>query len=155
MIQIRPYKASDARTLRELYTETVRNVNRRDYTQEQICAWAPVDLNHSLWDTQITSLNPYIAELDGKIVGYTDLQPDGLIDHFFCHHEHQGQGVGRALMQHVLVEAQRRCIKLLYAQVSITARPFFERMGFYVVKQQEVSLRGQTLTNYLMKRAVI
>ncbi|WP_136484645.1 GNAT family N-acetyltransferase [Vibrio sp. H11] len=152
MLKIRRYKTDDALTLRELFISTVHHINQRDYTQEQLCAWAPVEFDAVLWDTQLTLLNPYVVHLNGKIVGYADLQPDGLIDHFFCHYQHQGQGIGRFLMQHVLIKAQQRGIKRLHAHVSITARPFFEHMGFRVVKAQQVTVQEQTLTNYLMER---
>lgn len=41
-------------------------------------------------------------------------------------------------------------IENLYANVSITARPFFERMGFSVLEEQHVNVRGQVLKNYRM-----
>lgn len=34
-------------------------------------------------------INPFITELDDKIVGYTDLQEDGYIDHLYG----QAQGI--------------------------------------------------------------
>lgn len=44
------------------------------------------------------SIYPFIAEINGVVVGYSDLQSDGFIDHFFFHHEYQGMGVGKALI---------------------------------------------------------
>jgi len=35
---------------------------------------------------------------------------------------------------------------------SITAKPFFEKRGYIVQKQQSVECRGQFLINYRMKR---
>jgi putative acetyltransferase len=49
----------------------------------------------------MSSINPFIAATDGVIVGYSDLQSSGLIDHFFCHHNYQGCGVGKALMSQI------------------------------------------------------
>ena len=43
-------------------------------------------------------------------------------------------------------------ISRLYSEVSITARPFYERMGFKVVKEQQVEMRGQVLTNFVMEK---
>ena len=36
---------------------------------------------------------------------------------------------------------------------SITARPFFERRGWHVVKEQQVERRGVLLTNFVMERS--
>jgi GNAT superfamily N-acetyltransferase len=49
----------------------------------------------------MSSINPFIAATDGVIAGYSDLQSSGLIDHFFCHHNYQGCGVGKALMSQI------------------------------------------------------
>ncbi len=41
-----------------------------------------------------------------------------------------------------------------YSHVSITAKPFFAHFGFDVVKAQEVEIRGQVLSNYIMEKKV-
>ncbi len=98
------------------------------------------------------SINPSIAEINGVVVGYSDLQSDGFIDHFFCHHEYQGMGIGKALMTHILNCGSKKNIHRYYSEVSITAKPFYEHFGFKVVKAQNVEIRGQTLTNYIMEK---
>lgn len=154
MIIIRDYQPGDGQVLRELYFSTVHNINSRDYTRDQLQAWAPDEYDEAAWDTHLQALTPFVAVIDNKVVGYADLQSDGLIDHFFCHHQYQGQGIGRALMQHILEQARQRSVLSLRAYVSITARPFFEHAGFQVVKEQQVRLRGQLLTNYRMEMEI-
>ncbi|NDJ79967.1 GNAT family N-acetyltransferase [Vibrio campbellii] len=152
MITIRDFQEEDAQTLWALFFNTVRNVNRRDYTEQQVKAWAQEGFDSQLWLKKMISIQPFVAELDGVIVGYSDVQPSGLVDHFFCHHEYQGQGVGRALMTHVLKQAAAKGLDRIYSEVSITARPFYEHMGFTVVNEQQIEVRGATLTNYVMER---
>ncbi|AXB31703.1 GNAT family N-acetyltransferase [Vibrio campbellii] len=152
MITIRDFQEEDAPTLWALFFTTVRNVNRRDYTEQQVKAWAQEGLDSQLWLKKMISIQPFVAELDGVIVGYSDVQPSGLVDHFFCHHEYQGQGVGRTLMTHVIKQAEAKGLDRIYSEVSITARPFYEHMGFTVVNEQQIEVRGATLTNYVMER---
>ncbi|UTZ37691.1 GNAT family N-acetyltransferase [Vibrio campbellii] len=152
MITIRDFQEEDAPTLWALFFNTVRNVNRRDYTEQQVKAWAQEGFDSQLWLKKMISIQPFVAELDGVIVGYSDVQPSGLVDHFFCHHEYQGQGVGRALMTHVIRQAEAKGRDRIYSEVSITARPFYERMGFTVVNEQQIEVRGATLTNYVMEK---
>ncbi|PMH29927.1 GNAT family N-acetyltransferase [Vibrio lentus] len=154
MVRIRNYQASDAKALWEIYFHTVRNINVRDYSQEQVEAWAPSDFDSELWQKCLHRIQPFVAELDGRVVGYTDLQPNGLIDHFFCHHEYQGKGVGRALMEHVFQIGSVRGVSRYFSEVSITARPFYEHLGFTVVNEQEVEMCGVKLTNYVMEKVV-
>ncbi|MEZ9622655.1 GNAT family N-acetyltransferase [Vibrio sp. 10N.222.55.A3] len=154
MIRIRNYQANDDKALWEIFFHTVRNVNVRDYSQQQVEAWAPSSFDFALWQKRMNGLQPFVAELDGCVVGYTDLQPSGLIDHFFCHHEYQGKGVGKALMEHVFTVGRVRGVSRYFSEVSITARPFYEHLGFKVVNEQEVEMRGVKLTNYVMEKIV-
>lgn len=152
MITIRDFQEEDTPTLWALFFNTVRNVNRRDYTEQQVKAWAQEGFDSQLWLNKMISIQPFVAELNSVIVGYSDVQPSGLVDHFFCHHEYQGQGVGRTLMTHVLKQAEAKGLNRIYSEVSITARPFYEHMGFTVVNEQQIEVRGATLTNYVMER---
>ncbi|SUP49755.1 acetyltransferase [Vibrio metschnikovii] len=152
MIEIRKYQESDALDLWAIFYHTVHNVNLRDYSQAQVEAWAPDGFSSEIWQRKMNLLSPFVAEIDGKIVGYSDLQENGLIDHFFCHHEHQGQGVGRQLMEHVLRMGELQGITRFYSEVSITARPFYERFGFNVIQEQTIEVRGQKLCNFVMEK---
>lgn len=151
MITIRRYQVGDEPKLWQLFFHTVRHISIRDYSTEQVEAWAPDNFDAEVWKQKIRALNPFVAEIDGDIVGYTDLQPDGLIDHFFCHHQHQGKGVGRALMNALFEEGDKQGISRYYSHVSITAKPFFEAMGFKVMAEQKIEVRGALLQNYIME----
>lgn len=111
MLTIRNYIESDAQALWQLFYSTIHHVNSRDYTQAQIEAWARHTFDTQVWQKCMDNLSPFVAEIESVIVGYTDLQNDGLIDHFFCNHQYQRQGVGRALMNHVLDVGESRQIK--------------------------------------------
>lgn len=159
MITIRPYQPEDAAALWQLFFNTVRQINVRDYTQAQVEAWAEEKTDLADWIEKMNSNQPFVATLnnkiiDNKIVGYADLQPNGLIDHFFCHHQYQGCGVGKALMAHIHKQAKQRNLTRLHADVSITAKPFFEYAGFVVTKEQCISLRGELFVNYKMEKAL-
>lgn len=55
-----------------------------------------------------------------------------------------------ALLEH----SRTTNITRLFSHVSKTAKPFFERFGFDVIKEQQVNVRGEVLTNYLMERVM-
>jgi putative acetyltransferase len=152
MFTIRKYLEKDAQETWQLFFNTVRNINSQDYSIQQLQAWAPDSMDPFIWNKRMSDVLPFIAEVDGIIVGYADLQNDGLIDHFFCHYNYQRQGVGRALMLHILHEGKKRGIKHYFSQVSITARPFFEHFGFKCVKQQLLEVRGEELINFVMEK---
>ena len=96
-------------------------------------------------------ISPFVALDDHTIVGYSDLQPDGLIDHLFVHKDWQGRGVARALMAEGFRRAEERGLTELHAFVSITARPMFERYGFRIERENQVEVNDVVLTNYIMR----
>jgi putative acetyltransferase len=154
MLTIRKFQHGDESELRDIFFNTVRKVNSKDYSEVQVNAWAPVEYDQAAWQQRIRAINPFVAMLNSDIVGYADIQDDGYVDHFFCHWNYQGKGVGKALMHALITAGQQKGLARFYAHVSITAKPFFEHFGFKVVKRQQVEIRGHTLTNYVMEKLV-
>ncbi len=149
-MEVRKFRKGEEKELWKLFYNTVHNVNIQDYDKTQIASWAPDDLDINVAIQKFREIDPFVAIQEGKIVGYADIQADGYIDHFYCHHEFQGQGVGSALFTALEEEARANGILEMFSNVSITARPFFEDMGFSVEKEQVLQMRDQQLKNYRM-----
>jgi putative acetyltransferase len=149
MITIQPYYSGVELELFEIFTSAIREVCIKDYSPEQISAWLPSEYRDDKWRERLEGINPYIAVYEGNISGYADMQDDGYIDHFFVGAKYQSQGVGNALMATLLEKSKS---DRAYSHVSLTARPFFEKKGFTVVKENTVNMRGVDLRNYLMER---
>ncbi|WP_299073597.1 GNAT family N-acetyltransferase [uncultured Paraglaciecola sp.] len=154
-MKIRAYHLGEEHEIWQLFQHTVHHVNARDYTKKQLNAWAPAEFNTVLWTKKLAELGSFVCVDNKKIIGYGDLQQKGYIDHFFCHHQYQGQGVGSALMVHIHGLAAQQQIKQLSADVSITAKAFFEKNGFTVTRPQVVTIRGQALTNFKMEKQLV
>ena len=150
-ITVRRFRTDDVPVLFALFRDTVHRVNARDYTPEQLRAWAPDEMNPTRWAT-LADRFAIVAECAGHTAGFADLAPDGLVDRFFVHADYQRCGVGSAMMGALVTEAERTGLGRLFADVSITARPFFARCGFEVLAEQQVVVRGVALTNYRMER---
>ena len=151
-IEVRKFRNGEEKELWKLFYNTVHNVNIQDYDKDQIAAWAPDDLDINIAIQKFREIDPFVVIKEEKIIGYADIQSDGYIDHFYCHHEFQGQGVGSALFSAVEKEARKNGVLRMYSNVSITARPFFEAMGFSVEKEQVIQVQDQRLINYRMVR---
>lgn len=154
MIEVRAFRPGDAPALFTLFRDTVRRVNIRDYTEEQVRAWAPDAVDLDAWAARFAGRYVAVAERAGEIAGFVDLEEDGHVDRFYVSADHQGCGVGRALMDAVLAETNRAGHRRLFTEASVTARPFFERFGFEVVAPQTVTLHGVEFVNYRMERSV-
>lgn len=151
-MQIRRFRPGEEPALFEVYYSAIHQVASRDYSPEQIEAWAPRDLDASLWQERIRGIKPFVAELDGEVVGHADLQANGYIDHFFVSGHHPRRGVGAMLMNRILREADALGLSELTSDVSRTAQGFFERFGFRVIEQRKPVRRGVVIPNALMKR---
>lgn len=144
---IRTYVPEDALATLLLFTRSVREIARRDYSLEQVMAWAPGSLEVVEWNERRLSTGTVVCELDGAIAGFSDVSPDGYIDMMFVDPAFSRRGVASALLGRLLQDLPVP----LWTNASITARGFFESHGFEVVEEQRVELRGQVLTNYRMR----
>lgn len=151
-MEVRRFKVGDEAALFKVFKSAIHDIAARDYTLEQIEAWAPTDTAPELWAGRMRDLRPFVVEVDGDIAGYADLQLHGYIDHFFVSGAYPRQGIGTLLMHRIHDEAKLLGIGELTADVSKTAEPFFLRHGFEVVTRGFPVLRGVVLENALMRK---
>jgi putative acetyltransferase len=89
VIKIRLFEAQDAEQIAQLFHETVREVNVRDYSSNQVRAWAPDDIHFRNWVEVCSNRFTYVADDEGVIAGFGELEPNGHIDCFYCHKNYQ------------------------------------------------------------------
>ena len=151
--RIRRLAENDIPQMRELFRSTVLCVNSRDYTDEECKDWASCGDSTEHWKDLLTT-NDFFAALDGggNIIGFSSMNAGGHLHSLFVHKDWQGKGVGTMLLS----EAERLAMEYgagkITSEVSITARPFFEKHGYKVVKEQKAKANRLYLTNYLMEK---
>jgi putative acetyltransferase len=153
-MKIRRYEIADTAEIRQLFYDTIHAVNIRDYTPAQIAAWTAGNMDVALWSKSLSSKLTYVAEDEGKIIGFGELETNGHIDRFYCHKDYQGQGVGSKILAQLELTAKNLEIKKLFVEASITAKPFFAKRNFIVIKQQQVERRGEKLINFVMTKTL-
>ena len=145
---IREYRSSDLREIVELFYDTVHTVNARDYTPEQLNAWADGRVDLAEWGRSLFERIAVVAEEDGEIVGFGDIDPSGYLDRLYVHKDYQRRGVATALCDALegAVNAER-----IVTHASITAKPFFAERGYAVAWEQQELRHGVPLTYYRME----
>ena len=146
---LRDYCKTDCTELARLFYDTVHTVNAKDYSREQLDAWATGEVNLEAWNKSLQAHNTVVAEMDGQIVGFGDMDETGYLDRLYVHKDYQRRGVATAICD--ALEQNTKAAEFS-THASITARPFFEKRGYTVVKVQQVERRGILLTNFVMKK---
>ncbi|MCY7324647.1 MAG: GNAT family N-acetyltransferase [Microbacteriaceae bacterium] len=148
---IRRYRAADASATLSVFLLAVRKTASAHYDARQVAVWAPDDIDLAEWGRTRAAVATRVAEIDGHVVGFTDLDGAGHVDMLFVHPSFGRRGVASALFETVLADARRVGLTTLTVDASLTARAFFERNGFVVVAQQHVERNGVRLTNFRMR----
>lgn len=150
---IRRLAAQDIPEMRKLFRATVLTVNSKDYTKEEVEDWASCEDSVEHWK-ELLAKNDYIGALDGQggIVGFSSMNAEGYLHSMFVHKDWQGKGVATLLLSEVEKIARRYGVHKISVEVSVTARPFFEKHGYKVAKEQKAKANRLYLTNYVMEK---
>ena len=152
---IRPYKPTDAAQIVMLFHDTIHAVCGADYTPEQLDAWAPEIPDPAAWHGRMAPRHTLVADQAGEILAFAELEENGTLHMFYCRHDSQRQGIGSRLFGEIQTAARGLGLKRMVTQASITARPFFERQGFRVVKRNSIERAGVELTNFTMAKSLV
>ena len=147
-MKLRKYQQSDCKALTELFYNTVHTVNAKDYTEEQLNAWASGQVDFGKWNHSFQEHYSIVAVENGIIVGFGDIDKTGYLDRLFVHENHQGEGIATAICD----KLEQVVMGNITTHASITAKPLFEKRGYKVVKKQEVERQGILLTNFVMEK---
>lgn len=151
---VRPFSPDDAGAVASLFGETVRAVNARDYSAEQVAAWAAGGADPARWAARLAGRSAFVAVARGEVVGFADVTREGYFDHLYVHRDHQGEGIGSALAAAVESAARALGVAEVTTEASITARPFFARRGYVVLREQDKPAHGLVYRNYVMRKGM-
>lgn len=150
MVEIRRYEENDCKALVDLFYNTVHTINARDYSSEQLDVWASGNIDLEQWNQSLKEHFTLVAVCDGIVVGFGDIDASGYLDRLFVHAEYQGQGIATAICNMLEVSVTGNIV----THSSITAKSFFEKRGYRVVKEQQVERNGVLLTNFVMIKMI-
>lgn len=151
-ITIRQAVSNDIESIAQLFKDTIETVNAKDYAPEQIIVWAKGASRKEKLLVKMHEQYFLLAEIDNIIVGFGSMTAAGYLDFMYVSKDHQRKGIALNIYKQLEAFAREKHFGLITSDVSITARPFFERQGFEVVQQQRVDIEGVKLTNYKMQK---
>jgi len=143
---------TDLREMQQLFVDTVSIVCSKDYNEDQIQAWTSGTSNTQRWLDRFDEQYVLLAIIDDQIVGFGTIEDGNYIDMFFVHKDFQGLGIASGIYQQLEDKAKELGSEYITSDVSITAKPFFEKMDFKIVTEQKAERMGVELVNYRMRK---
>lgn len=153
-LSIRPYRDEWALQLTDLFHRAVHAIPPSVYSRAEQEAWAPTPPDYAEWQQRLALLQLDVALLDGNIAGFVGLSGREHIEYLFTEPRWQGRGVASALYRCVQERAQAGGAEWLTVDASLVARPFFERRGFTVTRENQLQRNGVILHNVTMRKSL-
>ena len=144
-------KLSNIEEITSLFRDTIRTVNTKDYSPQEIEAWSQGADNLDNWKRRIETHHFILAKIEHKLVGMASIDKVGYLDVMYVHPRYQGLGIATNLLSKCIENAKSQELREVTSDVSITAKLFFLYKGFKIIKPQLVLCRGVVLRNYHVK----
>lgn len=149
-VKVTPPYDGEASALAALMCQSIAGLTAGEYNASQRLAWAQPDM--AAWPGRLARQQVWVARCQDKPVGFVTLAAGGYVDLLYVSPDYARCGVGTRLLAELERAAQNEGCTRLVTEASLTAWPFFERMGFCVEQRQQVPCRGETLTNLRMEK---
>jgi putative acetyltransferase len=149
-LQVRKAELTELPEMKRLFKETIAAVCRHDYTPEQLRSWSAGTESEQRWMGVIDSQHSLVVEAAGNVLGFASLKGGSYVDLMFVHKDFQRQGIAHLLLENLLAEASHAGARRVTTHASKTARPFFERNGFSLVREKVKIIGGVEIRNFEM-----
>jgi putative acetyltransferase len=156
-MDIRSAQPADAPALVQLYRASLTELGARDYTPEQVGAWASLTPPAERFCTMMADGRSMLVAVDsaGRLAAFGDLEADGHIDYLYSAPFASASGAAAALYAELELRARALGLGRLYAEASEAARRFFLRRGFVVVTRRDFAVAGVAIHNYAVEKRLV
>ena len=138
----------------KLITQTVHTVCTKDYTKQELDAWAPPSFDAAKFRENLSSCLNLVAFSKNCLAGFVSVEPDGYINRLYTHKDFLNCGIATALLKEVEEWAKKKGLRELVLDSSKTAEGFYLKMGF-VKKGISTIRRGDVVfRNTVMKKVI-
>lgn len=151
-IEIRQATPADLKEILEVFKAAIHHTCQGEYSVSQRKAWAAGSENLDRWQLALREQYFLVALFQDEIAGFGSLRDGHYLDFLFTNPKYNKLGVATKIFQDLEEKAMSYHTEELTSDVSFTARPFFERMGFQAVHMNNMEIRGVPIANFRMKK---
>lgn len=153
-MEFREYKNTDLHAVMDLFYVTVHEVNKNDYSEEQLDAIAPKDANAYHWEKSLEKNHTIVVEEDDKLIAFGNIGKTGYLDRLYVHPDYLRKGIASKLVEELEEYAKKHGSHVINVTSSITSKAFFESKGYAVIEEQINERRGERVLRYLMEKKI-
>lgn len=148
ILKVKRYKKVNSSDVVSLIKKSIRESCYKDYNDIELNAWIDA-VEESKIDKSFSNSFSCLLYYQRQLVACGNVDFNGYIDYFYVDQIFQGYGFGKFLLK----QLEHIKVKEFTSYVSLTALPFFESMGYEVLKKNKVVRNGITLKNFLVGKS--
>jgi putative acetyltransferase len=148
-MRIRKFMVKDAAEVARMHRGTIKNVNSKDYSKKEIEVWAGRSSAKRMRGA-LDKINRYVAVEGRRIVCFGDFDGTGELGGFYVHKDYLSRGLGKKMLARLESEAYKKGLRELHLESTITAKDFYIKQGFKVIKKGKHKIADQRLTIFHM-----
>ena len=148
--EIRTATELDIDRMLELCHNSILLSCRGDYNIDQLNSWAYIGFTPDNLMRLINNSKVFLMEDNSGMIGVASIVKEQHIHLLYIHHERQGRGYGKQLLSYLEFLTFCSGYKSISLHASITAKPFFLRSGYTLLREHQSLIGNQSLTNFEM-----
>ncbi|MBT4790185.1 MAG: GNAT family N-acetyltransferase [Halobacteriovoraceae bacterium] len=156
--KIRKTKLEDMKSVEDAHRRSILEICSNDYTLDQIEKFSGVKYSAEIWDNSVNNEYHIVVEVSGRVEGmcHAKLREDGdgeIVGVYFSK-VIAGQGIGRDVVEMAFDYLDQFKPKNIILTGTLTAKPFYEKMGFVEVEKKKINCRGALLDCFKMEKHI-
>jgi putative acetyltransferase len=149
-MKIREVRISDAEEISKLKLETLKKINKIDYTKKQLDVLYEMNSVEEV-KIKLNEREIFCLEDNKVIIGIVDLK-DNKIGGLFVRNDLIRKGSGKKLLEFIEDYARKKGIKKVYLFATKSAQGFYEKFGYEVVERGSLMTRGVKFSKIKMEK---
>ena len=144
----------DLPILADIYRQSVRQIARALYTQQQVNAWSTFPDQPDEFREFILKPQTHLMQKNDNIIAFCGLETNGHIASLYVHPDYHRQGYGTQILVYVLNIGKKLGIKRFFTEASFFSQPVFSRQSFTIVTMETVNYGDVAFDRYKMEKLI-